>query len=292
MMLTASLLSLASLPLGASSGVEAMWSELRGAIASGGIKNTTECHARLLTYEFSLSLLPERAPLVEAFDALELWTTCGVSRPDATEGLPAFPPTSAVPEGAFFVAVDGSDEGPGSEAEPFATPRRALEATRAAPGRKAIVLRGGTYFLGETLRLDERDSGLSMTNYRREAVWLSGGVPIATAWEPFGDGNVYAARLNETFPHRKTVLGLNVLEPHRRMVRARYPNGGGSVGVETRAGVSQVKAADIASYGAPPIVPAAPQIYVSDPAYDASASEHFNAFAGGRCAFAGGAGNG
>jgi hypothetical protein len=51
--------------------------------------------------------------------------------------------------------------------------------------------------------------------------------------------------------------------------------------------VGQVKSSDILSYGAPPVVPPAAQVYVADPAYAASASEHFNAYASGRCAFAG-----
>ncbi|KAJ1461806.1 hypothetical protein M885DRAFT_506937 [Pelagophyceae sp. CCMP2097] len=37
--------------------------ELRAAINAGRVVNTTECHARLLTYEFSLEIQPDRAPL-------------------------------------------------------------------------------------------------------------------------------------------------------------------------------------------------------------------------------------
>ena len=264
--------------------IDAMRRDLVQAIDAGAVKNTTECHARLLTYEYSLALLPARAPLLEAFDALELEAACGVPRP--APGAPAFPPHSEIPDGAFFVAVDGSDGGAGTAADPFATAARALAATREAGAPKAIVFRGGVHFLGATLELDGRDSGLILTNYEDEAAWLSGGVPLTTTWARAANAT-YETRIDETFPYRGTILGLNVVEPHRRFVRAWYPNGGGSVGVETRSGVGQVKSSDISSYGAPPVVPPAAQVYVADPAYAASASEHFNAYASGRCAFAG-----
>ena len=51
--------------------IDAMRRDLVQAIDAGAVKNTTECHARLLTYEYSLALLPARAPLLDAFDALE-----------------------------------------------------------------------------------------------------------------------------------------------------------------------------------------------------------------------------
>ena len=35
-------------------------------------RNTTECHGRMLAYEYGLRLQPARAPLQLAFDALEL----------------------------------------------------------------------------------------------------------------------------------------------------------------------------------------------------------------------------
>ena len=46
----------------------------------------TECHSRMVAYEYGLRLQPARAPLRAAFDALKLHTSCGVSPPSA---LPA-----------------------------------------------------------------------------------------------------------------------------------------------------------------------------------------------------------
>ena len=42
---------------------------------------TIDCKGRLLAYEYALKLLPQRKPLREVFDALELEQTCGVTPP-------------------------------------------------------------------------------------------------------------------------------------------------------------------------------------------------------------------
>ena len=47
----------------------------------------TDCKGRMLAYEYGLKLLPSRKPQLESFDALELHTTCGVTRPHATTPL-------------------------------------------------------------------------------------------------------------------------------------------------------------------------------------------------------------
>ena len=57
-----------------------MWAQ---AAAADAPRNTSECQAWLLQYEFSLRLMPERAPLRDVFDALRLDSDCGVSPPAA-----------------------------------------------------------------------------------------------------------------------------------------------------------------------------------------------------------------
>ena len=51
------------------------------------VHNTTDCHGRLTAYEYSLTLIPARAPQIEVFDALEL-EGCGVTRPADTPWPP------------------------------------------------------------------------------------------------------------------------------------------------------------------------------------------------------------
>ena len=65
----------------------------------------------------------------------------------------------------FFVATDGSDANPGTEAKPFATLEGARDAVRelkqTAPDSKsvAVVVRGGTYRISASLKLGAQDSG-------------------------------------------------------------------------------------------------------------------------------------
>ena len=65
----------------------------------------------------------------------------------------------------FFVAADGSDANSGTEAKPFATLERARDAVRklkqtASDSESvAVVVRGGTYRISASLKLDAQDSG-------------------------------------------------------------------------------------------------------------------------------------
>ena len=67
---------------------------------------------------------------------------------------------------AFFVAPNGSDSGPGSAAEPFATLERARDAVRSysqtgflPPGGAVVEVAGGRYERASTLELTAADSG-------------------------------------------------------------------------------------------------------------------------------------
>lgn len=84
---------------------------------------------------------------------------------------------------AFVVAPGGSDTAAGTEAAPFATPHRAVEAMRSSATKKTL-LRGGLYSLrGQTLTLDPRDHGVQLANYPGEKPVLSGGFRVQD-WTP------------------------------------------------------------------------------------------------------------
>ena len=91
----------------------------------------------------------------------------------------------------LHVARDGSDNAPGSEAQPFATLQRARNELRTRkPSAGAIVqVRGGDYLLEAPFELVEEDSAPEGTRivYRargREAVRLIGGVEV-TGFRPY-----------------------------------------------------------------------------------------------------------
>ena|ERR1039458_9742096 len=57
----------------------------------------------------------------------------------------------------YYVAPGGNDANPGTLVKPFASLQRAQSAVRQKPG--AVFLRGGTYYLPETLVFTAKDSG-------------------------------------------------------------------------------------------------------------------------------------
>ena len=237
------------------------------------VKNTTECEIRMLAYEYALTQLPERAAatnMVEVFDGLELEHMCGVDRPKQ-EPMP--PPSYPLPATAFFVdAAKGSDANPGTEAAPFQTVAAAVGATRLgdaannANGTSArastVVLRAGTHFLGKTLALGAADSGLTLMNYPAEEAWLSGGVPLTTAWTKTGaaDANIFVTDVTDAAALAASFTGLMTLQTHRRLTRARFPN----ALPEDRHTVKNLGGRDgLTGYLAPEVKPAAEQVWVN-----------------------------
>ena len=101
----------------------------------------------------------------------------------------------------YFVSGGGEDDPtrPGSLAQPWQTLDFAVKMVRvkrtpwvtppSADNSATIIMRGGTYYLSQTVILKgARDSFLTIKNYEEEEVTLSGGVPLDVAWEV--DGSV------------------------------------------------------------------------------------------------------
>ena len=149
-----------------------------------------DCGLRSLAYEYALTLMPERAPLGDVYDALRLGSECGLPPPVAS-ATPAFgdvgavlpPPVTAVLTTVYADPIRGDDGGDGSFAKPFKTVLRALEASRGGPSPAAIILRNGTFYLPAPLLLTATDANLSISAYPGEAPVLSGGAPLpALTW--------------------------------------------------------------------------------------------------------------
>lgn len=135
--------------------------------------------------------------------------------------------------GQFYVAPDGNDAGPGTKAAPFATVPRARDAVRALKARGPlqapveVILRGGVYYLPQTIRLEPQDSGTAAAPvvYRAqegERVILSGGFRIPGPWRPAG-GGIWHADLPA---NRKDSNFRQLFVNGRREIRARFPNPG------------------------------------------------------------------
>ena len=219
--------------------------------------NTTECHSRMVAYEYGLRLQPARAPLRAAFDALKLHTSCGVSPPSS---LPASAKAqqqasrarSATAGLSVYVdPIKGNDaSGSGSKNAPVKTVARGLELIRSARENTAssasLILFGGVHYLNETVTLGAGDSDLTITANcptptTCEEVWVSGGRLLQPTWsksqhaafdkslEPTDKGghNVYETKVPEDITD---MPGLATLNPHRRLIRARYVLGGSERG--------------------------------------------------------------
>ena len=121
----------------------------------------------------------------------------------------------------YFVSPAGDDANPGALEKPFATLQRAQQAARQKHG--AVFLRGGTFYLPETLVLTAEDSGtkdapMIFQNYKNETPVISGGVRLENLdWQPLTNG-IYQAQVP---------VGLQTEEIFvngERQILARYPN--------------------------------------------------------------------
>jgi len=153
----------------------------------------------------------------------------------------AVPAAGAVPEKAnpsaasadFYVATSGSDENPGTKERPFATLGRARDAVRELKkrGKKPItvLVRGGTYYLPETLVFSSEDSGtkdvpILYTAYEDEKPTISGAVKLDLEWKPHPAGmrGIMKAEIPEVKGGKLTFTQLFV--DGKRLHLARYPD--------------------------------------------------------------------
>jgi hypothetical protein len=98
----------------------------------------------------------------------------------------------------FYISPGGNDKAKGSIDAPFASVQRALDEVKIIRKRDSsqaimILLRQGTYYLKKPLLItSEEASGnktpLTITNFFKEKVILSGGEKLNLKWEPYKDG--------------------------------------------------------------------------------------------------------
>lgn len=103
-------------------------------------------------------------------------------------------------DSVYFVSTDGSDSNDGSLEKPFGTIEKAKEKVREIilAGKYpetgiTVYLRGGTYYVDETIKFDQYDSGtgsapVKYTAYNNEDVCLTGGITIPyESFKPVSD---------------------------------------------------------------------------------------------------------
>ena len=122
------------------------------------------------------------------------------------------------------VATDGSDaHGDGSAGAPFGSLRRAVLQTRIGAS-STVVVRGGDYFLNETLTLGAADSGLSIVAHPDEEPVLHGGVALTDLeWAPAG-GSFHPAVRVASVAHLPLHSWDSMVADGKLLWRARFPD--------------------------------------------------------------------
>jgi hypothetical protein len=138
------------------------------------------------------------------------------------------------PKVDYYISVTGNDSNSGSIEKPFRTLEKAQSSVRLLLKNDhrqdiTVYLRGGNYFVANTLRFDERDGSKNIrVNYRgfkNEKAIIIGGVAV-TGWNKLRD-NIYGAPV----PLRlKGKPFYRLYDDSRSAVSARYPNLGSGFG--------------------------------------------------------------
>lgn len=114
---------------------------------------------------------------------------------------------------------------------PFSSLEEALTRSRELDEayNTTIVLRDGTHSLKDTIRFGKKDSGLSLTGYPGEEVWISGAIEIPETtewdWDCKLSLQVRVANLTDLLRGRAKIPQVaSLFAPNKRLIRARYPN--------------------------------------------------------------------
>ena len=158
------------------------------------------------------------------------------------------------PGATFFVSKDGNDAWSGKSAQPnaektdgpFATIARARDAIREMKAEQplsdpvTVMVRGGTYFLDETIVFRQEDNGtkdcpIVYMAYPGEKPVISGGRKIVGSWRPY-NGEIMVCSIEEVKAGKWNFKQLFV--NGKRQVRARVPSEGHYVTEEALSGTS------------------------------------------------------
>ena len=247
-----------------------------------------ECSVRLLAYQYALDIQPHRGPSQPAtYDALFIDQYCnGTDNKRNIDQLAKYKAdlikydrfntdqrTLVDDVSTYSVYVDpnsGNDANDGSLQSPFGSLQRALESTRSQSSNelnKQIIIRKGILFLNETITLSPStfDSNLMITSYPQEEVWISGGIRIVDGienlkWERYDDGNpmhnIWRTKIDVDLQQKlynHSIYSLFTETPHRRLIRARYPNGDLEVFRDGKMFISATNTIEwFVAYGSPP----------------------------------------
>mmetsp|Transcript_735 Transcript_735/g.1309 ORF Transcript_735/g.1309 Transcript_735/m.1309 type:complete len:790 (-) Transcript_735:142-2511(-) len=203
--------------LAATIGADAKW-PLRGKPEHlSGVPASFDCGMRKLAYDYGKKLLPRMGAFESLYYALDLNSAdCHAILQGPEPSMPHF----ELPREAIFVSVDGQDSAPGTLSAPLRSLQQAVDL--AAEKGVAVVLKGGTHYLPDTLHLGPQHSGLTISGFPGEHAEVSGGQELKVTWTPHevsGGSNIWVANISGQVSEVES-LQIN----GERATRARYPN--------------------------------------------------------------------
>ena len=200
-----------------------------GSAQPQGVPASFDCAMRKAAYAYGKKLQPRQGAFDSLYYALDLNDpNCkgSLSAPPSAEHRP-----KAVPADAIYVSPAGTPDGAadGSMKRPFHSIQMAADL---AAARKSymVVLRGGTFYLKETIRLTAHHSHVHLMAFPGEVPIISGGVELKSlewkAHNTSGANNIWVA---EVAGQIDDVPGLQI--DGVRATRARFPNLPGGIEV-------------------------------------------------------------
>lgn len=175
-----------------------------------------DCGLRMLAWNYSLSLQPQRAPQQTVFDALRLGAECNYTFPSSVlpsmitslsdheylqqkQFASSFQRILTAPNLWYADPVNGNDNNAGSLQAPFRTIQRALEASRSVSTPSSILLRNGTFYISESITFTATDAYLSIASYPGETATISAGVPLGTlSWSAYNTTDTLTGPYTDT----------------------------------------------------------------------------------------------
>ena len=232
----------------ASSNVDPFRGGSPGSWPPAGVNASFDCGVRALMYEYGKKLIPAQGHFLPLHEALDLDScvahrSASISFPSREElqeearektNRDARGVDEISAEASIFVCAErGDDAHDGfTEARPIKSIQLALDRAAKSSTRKTVVLRSGTHFIKDTLRIGAEHSHVTLQSHPDDmsSPIVSGGVYLKNLkWEKFkvdATSNIWVA---DTKGQVKSMPGLQL--NNKRLTRARYPNIPG--GIET-----------------------------------------------------------
>jgi hypothetical protein len=139
-----------------------------------------DCALRQAAYSHGKSLLPRMGNFESLYYALDLNDpNCPPTAVEADGEIPE-QDFVEIPAGSVFVApdIDLNEQKEGTEDKPFVSIQYALDTCSERSTCSAVVLRGGTHYLKETIVITPKHSNTQLLAYPGEAPTISGGIKL------------------------------------------------------------------------------------------------------------------